>query len=209
VVDKIKQSAVAERRVYIVEVMGRKCGYLAMMSGLASGAERIYLNEEGVTLKGMEQDLRMLIDGFRQGKRVGLIMRNEEANPTYDSGFMAALFGEEGAGVFTVRVSILGHLQQGGDPSPFDRIHATSLARRCVRFLIEQALENQPAAAFIGMVAGSVEFHALEDLPRMIDAPDRRPKKQWWLDLRTINNVLARSGPATMPQAASEAVEQD
>jgi 6-phosphofructokinase 1 len=196
VVDKIKQSAVAERRCYIVEVMGRRCGYLAMMSGLASGAECVYLHEEGVTLKRMEKDLDMLITGFKEGKRVGLIIRNEEVNPTYDSGFMAALFGEEGSGVFTVRESILGHLQQGGDPSPFDRIQATSLARRCVGFLIDQANDGHPAAAFIGTIAGKVEFHALEDLPRMIDDANRRPKNQWWLDLRTINDALARSGPS-------------
>ena len=72
---------------------------------------------------------------------------------------MSALFGEESGGVFTVRESILGHLQQGGDPSPFDRIQATSLARRCVGFLIEQAAEAHPAAAFIGMVAGQGGVH--------------------------------------------------
>jgi 6-phosphofructokinase 1 len=48
-VDKIKQSAVASRRVFVVEVMGRYCGYLALMSGLATGAERVYLHEEGVS----------------------------------------------------------------------------------------------------------------------------------------------------------------
>jgi len=53
VVDKIKQAAVAEQRCYVVEVMGRRCGYLAMMSGLATGAERVYLHEDGVTLKGV------------------------------------------------------------------------------------------------------------------------------------------------------------
>jgi 6-phosphofructokinase 1 len=197
VVDKIKQSAVAERRCYIVEVMGRRCGYLALMSGLATGAERVYLHEEGVTLKSMKEDLDMLIRGFREGKRLGLIIRNEDANPTYDTMFMSALFEEESDGAFDVRESILGHLQQGGDPSPFDRIHATKLARRSVRFLIEHAAEERPAGSFIGMVAGKVQFHGLEDLPRMMDDSNRRPKTQWWLGLRTINNALARSGPDT------------
>jgi 6-phosphofructokinase 1 len=197
VVDKIKQSAVAERRCYIVEVMGRRCGYLALMSGLATGAERVYLHEEGVTLKSLKEDLDRLIAGFRDGKRLGLVIRNENANPTYDTSFMSALFEEEGGGAFAVRESILGHLQQGGDPSPFDRIQATKLARRCVRFLVEQTAAERPECAFIGMVAGKVQFHPLEDLPRMMDEPNRRPKTQWWLGLRTINNALARSGPAT------------
>ncbi len=195
VVDKIKQSAVAERRCYVVEVMGRRCGYLALMSGLATGAERVYLHEEGVTLKTMKEDLDLLVRGFQDGKRLGLVIRNEQANPTYTTAFMCALFEEESGGVFDVRQSILGHLQQGGDPSPFDRIQATRLARRCVGFLVEQASGQKPAAAFIGMLAGKVEFHALEDLPRMVDDENRRPKTQWWLELRGINDALARSSP--------------
>ena len=201
VVDKIKQSAVAERRCYIVEVMGRKCGYLALMGGLATGAERVYLHEEGVTLKSMKEDLDMLIRGFREGKRLGLIIRNEDANPTYDTIFMSSLFEEESGGAFAVRESILGHLQQGGDPSPFDCIQATRLARRCVGYLIEQASAERPVGAFIGMEAGHTQFHPLEDMPRMMDVPNRRPKAQWWLGLRTINNALARSGPSTTADA--------
>ena len=123
------------------------------------------------------------------------MIRNEQANPTYTTAFMCALFEEESGGVFDVRQSILGHLQQGGDPSPFDRIQATRLARRCVGFLVEQASGQKPAAAFIGMLAGKVEFHALEDLPRMVDDENRRPKAQWWLELRGINDALARSSP--------------
>jgi 6-phosphofructokinase 1 len=141
----------------------------------------------------------VLVRGFQNGKRLGLVIRNEKANPTYTTAFICALFEEESGGAFDVRQSILGHLQQGGDPSPFDRIQATKLARRCVGFLIEQAAEHRPAGAFIGMFAGKVEFHSLEDLPRMIDEPNRRPKNQWWLDLRRINDALARSEPD--PQA--------
>ena len=71
----------------------------------------------------------MLVQGFKQGKRLGLMIRSEHANDVYDTAFMCALFEEEGGGLFDVRQSILGHLQQGGDPSPFDRIQATRLAR--------------------------------------------------------------------------------
>src|SRR3989337_4022396 len=74
-VDKIKHSAVALRRCFIVEVMGRKCGYLALMGGLATGAERVYLNEEGVTLRDLQTDLQKLVIGFNKGKRLGLMIR--------------------------------------------------------------------------------------------------------------------------------------
>ena len=202
VVDKIKQSAVAEQRCYVVEVMGRRCGYLALMSGLATGAERVYTHEEGVTLKSLEADLDVLVKGFTQGKRLGLLIRNEEANTVYDTRFMCALFEEEGGGLFDVRQSILGHLQQGGDPSPFDRIQATRLARLCLRFLEDQIAQGTAPASFIGMVSGKVEFSPFEDYTRMIDAEHRRPNAQWWLGLRSVNEALARPSPRVPRQTA-------
>ena len=201
VVDKIKQSAVAERRCYVVEVMGRRCGYLAMMSGLATGAERVYLHEEGITLRSLEEDLKMLIEGFQRGKRLGLMVRNENANDVYDTRFMCALFEEEGGGLFDVRQSILGHLQQGGDPSPFDRIQATKLARLAVQHLVTDALTESHGASFIGIVQGKVQLSSFEDFTRMVDLENRRPKSQWWLELRRVNDALARPEP----QAALEA----
>ena len=107
VVDKIKQSAVAVRRCFVVEVMGGYCGYLALMSGLASGAERVYLNEEGVKLSDLEVDLQHMIEEFRQGKRISLVIRNEHANPLYTTSFMSALFEQESKELFDVRNTIL------------------------------------------------------------------------------------------------------
>jgi 6-phosphofructokinase 1 len=194
-VDKIKQSAVAAHRCFVVEVMGRYCGYLALMSGLATGAERAYLNEEGVTLKDLQADLTQLINGFEHGKRLALMIRSEYANPLYTTGFMCALFEEESKNLFDVRQAILGHLQQGGNPTPFDRIQAAGLAVKCVEYLIEQAGQTPPGGAFIGLQAGQVKFFSLEDLPRMLDIPHKRPKEQWWLELRPIVKLLAQPGP--------------
>jgi len=194
-VDKIKQTAVALRRCYVVEVMGRQCGYLAMMSGLATGAERVYLNEEGVKLRDLLADLEQLVAGFKHGKRLGLMIRNENANPIYTTGFMCSLFEEEGGNLFDVRQTILGHVQQGGDPSPFDRTHATRLAVKCIEYLIEAAGKEEPESAFIGLEAGKVQFHPLEDMPRMMDEAHGRPKKQWWMDLRPVAKILAQPMP--------------
>ncbi len=194
-VDKIKQSAVAERRCFVVEVMGRYCGYLALMSGLATGAERVYLHEEGVTLADLQVDLNHLIADFQKGKRLGLLIRNEYANPLYTTDFMCSLFEQEGGDLFDVRPVILGHLQQGGDPSPFDRIQATRLAKRCVEFLIEEGGKASSAAAFIGLQAGRVHISNLEDLPRLANLDLQRPKSQWWLELRPIAKVMAQPGP--------------
>jgi 6-phosphofructokinase 1 len=194
-VDKIKQSAVASKRAFVVEVMGAYCGYLALMSGLATGAERVYLPEEGVRLADLQEDLEGLISGFKKGKRLGLMIRNESVNPIYTTGFMCALFEEEGGDLFEVRQAILGHLQQGGNPTPFDRIQATRLATKSIEFLIAEADRDSLAAAFIGFSAGQVHFTDLEDLPRMVDPEFRRPKDQWWLSLRPIARVLAKPNP--------------
>jgi 6-phosphofructokinase 1 len=199
-VDKIKQSAVAQRRCFVVEVMGRRCGYLALMSGLATGAERVYLHEEGVKLRDLQADLDRLIAGFKAGKRLGLMIRNESANPIYTSGFMCSLFEEEGGALFDVRQTILGHLQQGGDPSPFDRIQATRLAIKCVDFLIENASTGECTSAFIGLQAGGIQINSIEEMPRIIDPANQRPKKQWWLDLQPIAKLLAQPGPAVKPE---------
>jgi 6-phosphofructokinase 1 len=195
-VDKIKQSAVASRRCFVVEVMGRYCGYLALMAGIASGAERVYLNEEGVTIADLQEDVEDLIDGFKGGKRLGLMIRNENANPCYDTQFMVSLFEEEGGDLFDVRQAILGHLQQGGNPSPFDRILATRLAKRCVERLIDEAEAGTDGALAIGLNDGRIEFSELEFLRRQVDTEHQRPKTQWWMDLRPIARVLAQPGPS-------------
>ncbi|MGC9523094.1 MAG: 6-phosphofructokinase [Anaerolineae bacterium] len=193
--DKIKQYAVASRRCYVVEVMGRWCGYLALMSGMATGAERVYLHEEGITLADLQADLAKLMEGFRKGKRLGLVIRNENANEAYTTNFICSLFGEEGRDLFDVRQNVLGHLQLGGDPTPFDRIQATRLAARCVEWLSEEAGKPEPAGAFMGLQGGRVQFHSLEDLPRLIDAEFQRPKTQRWLELRSVAKVMAQPGP--------------
>jgi 6-phosphofructokinase 1 len=194
-VDKIKQSAVASQRCFVVEVMGRYCGYLALMSGMATGAERVYLNEEGISLADLQADLARLVAGFEEGRRLALLVRNEYANPLYTTDFLCSLFEEESKELFDVRKAILGHLQQGGDPSPFDRIQATRLATKSVEYLIEQAGRTPPAGAFVGLQAGQVKFFTLEDLPRLLDTVHRRPKEQWWMELRPIVRLLAQPGP--------------
>jgi 6-phosphofructokinase 1 len=201
-VDKIKQSAVAARRCFVVEVMGRYCGFLALMSGLATGAERVYLHEEGVSLADLQADLAHLVQGFAADKRLGLMIRNENANPFYTTAFMCALFEEEGGELFDVRQAVLGHLQQGGDPSPFDRIQATRLVSRCVDFLIEEAGRMPAAGAMIGLQSGRVTLTGLEEFPRLVDRKRQRPREQWWMQLRPIARVLAQPAPRTYARAS-------
>jgi 6-phosphofructokinase 1 len=194
-VDKIKQSAVATRRCFVVEVMGHWCGYLALMGALSTGAERFYLPEEGITLQQLQQDVDMLKRGFNLGKKLGLVIRNEDANPIYSTSFICSLFEEEGQNVFDVRPAILGHLQQGGDPSPFDRIQATRLARLCLEHVIEQCNTGDTTGCFIGLQDGKFTFHDMRDFDRMADLQFQRPRDQWWLKLRPIAHIMAKLTP--------------
>jgi 6-phosphofructokinase 1 len=196
-VDKIKQSAVATRRCFVVEVMGHYCGYLALMSGLATGAERVYSHEDGITLKDLVADVESLTRGFKAGKRLGLIIRNERANEVYTTQFLCSLYEEEGKEVFDVRPAILGHLQQGGDPSPFDRIQATRLASLCLEFLINEGNQGSKRSSFIGLQGGQLYFHDMQDFARMVDFEHQRPKDQWWLGLKSIASLMARPAPGT------------
>jgi len=192
-VDKIRQSASAQQRCFVVEVMGRRCGYLATMSGLATGAECAYIHEEGVTVGAMMEDLDRLRRGFGTGRRLGLVIRGEGANDVYDARFMGQLFEEEGGDLFDVRVSILGHLQQGGQPSPFDRIAAMRMAGACVDQLISLARVGEAAGVFIGVEGGVIRFHDLETFPKLVDLDNQRPKSQWWMALRGVARALTSS----------------
>ncbi len=189
-VDKIRRSAVATRRVFVVEVMGRDCGYLALVSGLATGAERIYLPEEGITLGSLTADVHALAEGFRAGKRVGLIVRGEGSDPVYATDFITSLFEKEGGDLFDARAEILGHVQEGGNPSPFDRIQATILTARCIEFLSEQLRSGGRGSAMIGFLSGELRFTDLARYPTLVEKNVHRPLDQPWLDHRELAAVM-------------------
>jgi 6-phosphofructokinase 1 len=195
-VDKIKQSAVAWRRAFVVEVMGRYCGYLAVMSGLATGAERVWTHEEGITMAALEKDLERLVEGFRKGKRLALMVRNENASPVFTTDFLRRLFEAEGRGDFDSRQSILGHLQQGGDPTPFDRILATRYAARAVEVLVEESAKPEPAACYLGFTAGRLTAFPLEGLPETMELEFERARDPWWRSVEPVVRLLGQAGPA-------------
>lgn len=191
--DRIKQSAVAAGRTFVVEVMGNYCGYLALMSGLASGAERVFLNEDGISLGDLQDEVDQLRRRFGDDNRLSLVIRNEHANPIYTTEFLSALFTAESGGLFSVREAILGHLQQGGDPSPFDRILAARLAGRAVAELLDQAARRRPGANMIGLEEGRMRLTPVEDFPRLVDLEHRRPADQWWMGLRGLVHELSHA----------------
>ena len=189
-VDKIRQSAVASRRVFVVEVMGHDCGYLALMSGLATGAERIYLPEQEITLNDLVTDVANLSEGFRSGKRLGLVIRSEHADPVYTTDFITSVFEKEGGDLFDARPAILGHIQEGGDPSPFDRVQATRLTGRCIEYLAEQLESGSRASAMIGFQSGRLQFTDLTSYPNLIDERTQRPREQRWMAQLPLAEIM-------------------
>ncbi|WP_024286669.1 6-phosphofructokinase [Cellulomonas sp. KRMCY2] len=194
-VDRLKQSAMASRRCFVVEVMGRYCGYLALMGALSVGAERVYLHEQGVHLADLTADVAQMVASFAAGRRFHLAIRNEDASIGYTTEFLCQMFTEESGGDFDVRPMVLGHLQQGGNPTPFDRVHATRLAAYCVDWLSGQIVGGKREWGFVGLTDGVLSTVPLKTMPDLVDMELRRPIDQWWLELQPIMDALATEPP--------------
>ncbi len=193
--DKIKTSADSARRLFVVEVMGRYCGYLAMMSGVAAGAEFVYTHEMGLTVDMLEKHTHKLIDTYRRGRRTALIIRNENANPTYDLNFISALFEEEGGDWFDVRKTALGPIQQGGVPTPFDRALASRLAYEATQEVMKRFEMKDSSCLMVGQAGGKVVVTDFEDLGRLAAKKWQRPLYQWWENYYEVAHVLAELPP--------------
>ena len=194
-VDRLKQSAMAARRCFVGEVMGRYCGYLALMGALSVGAERVYLHEQGVRLADLTTDVSKMVASFAAGRRFHLAIRNEAASVGYTTEFLCQLFTEESGGDFDVRPMVLGHLQQGGNPTPFDRVHATRLAAYCVDWLSSQIVAGKQEWGFVELTDGTLSAVPLKTMPDLVDTKFRRPIAPWWLELQPIMDALATEPP--------------
>jgi len=190
-IDRVRQAGTASRRCFVVETMGDHCGYLALLGGLCGGAVRVYLHEEGITLKDLAYDVERMVDSFRAGQRLFLTVMNEKASRMYTSEFLCRLFEQESEGLFDAREVVLGQTQQGGAPSPYDRILGTRLAAHSIDWLSHQIATANTAAAVIGLHEGNVRVLSLRATEELADWEHRRPVDQWWLQLRPIIDVLA------------------
>ncbi|XP_026299040.1 ATP-dependent 6-phosphofructokinase isoform X7 [Apis mellifera] len=202
--DRIRQSAQGtKRRVFIIETMGGYCGYLATLAGLAGGADAAYIFEEKFNIKDLNQDVIAMAAKMSEGVQRGLILRNENANLNYSTDFMQRLFSEEGKGLFSCRMNIIGHMQQGGSPTPFDRNLGTKMGSKAVEWFSEQLKKNTDAngkvtamdadsAVMIGIVRQHYKFTPFAELLEMTDFEHRIPTYQWWMKLRPLLKVLAK-----------------
>lgn len=127
-VDRLKVTASSHQRAFLVEVMGRDCGYLALMAGIAGGAELICIPEVETTPRQVAEELEK---AYARGKSHALIVVAEGAK--YNAEALEKWFKDNKEEVgFELRTTKLGHVQRGGHPGAFDRILATRLAAKAV-----------------------------------------------------------------------------
>lgn len=128
-IDKIRDTATSHERTYVIEVMGRHAGDIALWAGLADGAETILVPEVEYD---MEDIIARLKRGHERGKKHSIIVVAEGVGSAIDIGRNI-----EEATKLETRVTVLGHVQRGGSPSAFDRVLASRLGARAVELLLE------------------------------------------------------------------------
>uniref|UniRef100_H2Z9H3 ATP-dependent 6-phosphofructokinase n=1 Tax=Ciona savignyi TaxID=51511 RepID=H2Z9H3_CIOSA len=200
--DRIKMSASGtKRRTFVLETMGGYCGYLATMSGLAAGADAAYIFEEEFTIKDLQKNISHLRSKMQGKIQRGLILRNEKANENFSTDFVHRLYAEEGKNVFDCRVNVLGHMQQGGVPSPFDRNYATKSAAKAAFWILDKISNNvvgdkvvcssHDSVVLLGMKRRQMLFQPVEDLKEATDFKHRIPVQQWWMQIRPLLRIMA------------------
>jgi 6-phosphofructokinase 1 len=174
-IDRLKVTASSHKRAFLVEVMGRNCGYLALMAGIAGGAECVVIPEVDIDPESIASDLQ---SAQNRGKAHALVVVAEGAR--YNAVRLAQHFekNKERLG-WDIRVTTLGHVQRGGAPGAFDRLLATRLAAAAT-----DTLARGEHAALMGLVRGEVRATPLEQVvgvPKAID-----------LGLLKLQKVLAK-----------------
>uniref|UniRef100_A0A672Q381 Phosphofructokinase, platelet n=1 Tax=Sinocyclocheilus grahami TaxID=75366 RepID=A0A672Q381_SINGR len=116
--------------------------------------------------------------------------------------FIYQLYSEEGKGVFDCRKNVLGHMQQGGAPSPFDRNFGTKIAAKAMQWITKKLNESyrkgrvfantEDSACLLGMRQRAMVFQPVVQLKDKTDFVHRIPKEQWWLKLRPLMKILAK-----------------
>ncbi|MGA9396996.1 MAG: 6-phosphofructokinase [Anaerolineaceae bacterium] len=152
-IDRLKVTASSHQRAFLIEVMGRKCGYLALMSAIAGGAEAAVIPEREIDPEEVADILRI---DYERGKTHAIIVVAEGA--TYNAEKLVAYFEKHRERLgFAVRVTILGHVQRGGNPGAFDRILASRLGAKAV-----ECIAKRKYGVLVGLLKGEIATTPLD-----------------------------------------------
>jgi len=174
-IDRLKVTALSHERAFLIEVMGRDCGYLALMAGIAGGSEAIVIPEVETNPEALANELRR---AYERGQAHALVVVAEGA--TYNAATLADYFKEHHERLgFALRVTTLGHVQRGGAPSAYDRLLATRLGADAV-----ERLTRGEHGVLVGFVKGEIKATPLTEV-----VANKKP-----LDLRLLElaRMLAR-----------------
>ncbi|HVN54018.1 MAG TPA: 6-phosphofructokinase [Anaerolineaceae bacterium] len=165
--DRLKITASSHQRAFLLEVMGRECGYLALMTGIAGGAEAVVIPEVETNPETLAD---VINEAYDKGKAHAVIVVAEGA--TYNAQKLEAYFQEHHDRLgFDLRVTILGHVQRGGNPGAFDRILASRLGAAAI---------EQLASGNLGVLVG-LQKGEIVPTPLNVVAGNKKP-----LDLRLM-----------------------
>jgi 6-phosphofructokinase 1 len=154
-IDRLKITASSHQRAFLLEVMGRNCGYLALMSALAGGAEAAVLPEFDIQ---PEQIAEIVRDAYQKGKAHAIVVVAEGAK--YNAEKLNEYFLEHQERIgFKFRTTILGHVQRGGAPGAFDRILASRLGAAAV-----EQMEKDNFGVMVGLRKGEIQPLQLEEV---------------------------------------------
>lgn len=154
-IDRLKITASSHQRAFLIEVMGRDCGYLALMSAIAGGAESVVIPEVETH---PEKIAERICQAYEKGKAHAIVVVAEGA--IYNASKLDAYFKEhEDRLGFSLRVSILGHIQRGGSPGAFDRILASRLG-----FAAIECLDNNQTGVLVGWEKSKIKTTPLEEV---------------------------------------------
>ncbi len=171
-IDRLKITASSHKRAFLVEVMGRNCGYLALMAAIAGGAEYVVLPEFETD---PEEIAKVLTDAYEKGKAHAIIVVAEGAK--YNANTLDAYFKEHRERLgFDLRVTILGHTQRGGTPGAYDRVFASRLGAAAV-----EQLANGNFGVLVGQINGEFVATPLDQIAGKTKQLDKR-----LLDLQRI-----------------------
>jgi 6-phosphofructokinase 1 len=154
-IDRLKVTASSHQRAFLLEVMGRKCGYIALMAGIAGGAEYILLPEVESDPEEVAESLRL---AYEHGKAHAIIVVAEGAK--YNAEALTEYFEQNRDRLgFKIRATILGHVQRGGDPGAFDRILASRFGNGAI-----EAVDRGEFGVLVGLNKGKVTTVPLEEI---------------------------------------------
>jgi len=144
-IDRIRDTAASHDRLFIVEVMGRDSGFIAVDVGVAGGAEEVFIPENPATV---DQAIERIRRGMARGKRSSILVAAEGHKPGRAYDLAEAIRKKSG---FDAKVCILGHIQRGGSPTAIDRILASRLGAHAI-----EALMRGECDAMVGVQADTV-----------------------------------------------------